>query len=50
MFFFQGCVSGRGQGYVGKANVTASGKPCLSWGHEDVSYPLRLHVIKTPIN
>ncbi|XP_066599754.1 uncharacterized protein teq isoform X2 [Prorops nasuta] len=39
-----GCIYGKGNQYVGKANVTMSGKECLSWGNDVVAHPLTVQV------
>ncbi|CAL7933954.1 unnamed protein product [Xylocopa violacea] len=39
-----GCTYGKGSQYVGTANVTASGKNCLSWGDPEVAQPLSVKV------
>ncbi|XP_054002580.1 uncharacterized protein LOC128889196 isoform X1 [Hylaeus anthracinus] len=40
-----GCVYGKGSQYAGNANVTATGKQCLSWADERVRHPLAINVV-----
>ncbi|KAF7997670.1 hypothetical protein HCN44_008843, partial [Aphidius gifuensis] len=39
-----GCISDKDKQYIGKANVTESGKSCLYWGDKNNSYLLSIHV------
>ncbi|XP_076766671.1 uncharacterized protein LOC143433270 [Xylocopa sonorina] len=39
-----GCTYGKGSQYAGTANVTSSGKDCLSWGDPEVAQPLSVKV------
>ncbi|KAG7212821.1 hypothetical protein KM043_002178 [Ampulex compressa] len=40
-----GCVYGKGNQYTGKANVTMTGKDCLSWGDDQVAHHLLVNVV-----
>ncbi|KAK1135090.1 hypothetical protein K0M31_007860 [Melipona bicolor] len=40
-----GCIYGKGSQYAGTANVTVSGKECLSWGDPEVAHSLEIHVL-----
>ncbi|XP_017796224.1 PREDICTED: uncharacterized protein LOC108577555 [Habropoda laboriosa] len=44
-----GCIYGKGNQYAGTANVTASGKDCLSWGDEKVAYQLAVTVVNRDV-
>ncbi|CAK9820681.1 Prss12 [Anthophora plagiata] len=44
-----GCIYGKGGQYAGTANVTASGKDCLSWGDEKVAHSLTVNVVNRDV-
>ncbi|XP_076629433.1 uncharacterized protein LOC143345828 isoform X7 [Colletes latitarsis] len=44
-----GCIYGKGSQYAGNANVTASGKQCLSWADEKVRHPLTVNVVNREV-
>ncbi|XP_076175064.1 uncharacterized protein LOC143150566 isoform X4 [Ptiloglossa arizonensis] len=44
-----GCIYGKGSQYAGNANVTASGKQCLSWADEKVRHPLLVNVVNVDV-
>ncbi|XP_043522584.1 uncharacterized protein LOC122535258 isoform X3 [Frieseomelitta varia] len=44
-----GCIYGKGNQYAGTANVTVSGKECLSWGDPEVAHSLEIHVLNRDV-
>ncbi|XP_046745946.1 uncharacterized protein LOC124403977 isoform X2 [Diprion similis] len=44
-----GCVYGKGQHYLGKANITESGAHCLPWNDEAIEQHLRFKVVSDEI-
>ncbi|XP_020289719.1 uncharacterized protein LOC109857630 isoform X2 [Pseudomyrmex gracilis] len=44
-----GCIYGKGNQYVGKANVTASGKECLPWADERIAHQLRVNIVNKEV-
>ncbi|XP_033297335.1 uncharacterized protein LOC117204237 isoform X3 [Bombus bifarius] len=40
-----GCIYGKGNQYAGNANMSASGKDCLSWSDPRVAHSLAIHVL-----
>lgn len=39
-----GCIYGKGNQYIGKANVTISGNECLPWANDRIAHQLRINV------
>ncbi|XP_076238933.1 uncharacterized protein LOC143182076 [Calliopsis andreniformis] len=44
-----GCIYGKGSQYAGNANVTASGKDCLSWDDKRVAHPLVVNIVNKEV-
>ncbi|XP_012249478.1 uncharacterized protein LOC100742970 isoform X2 [Bombus impatiens] len=44
-----GCIYGKGNQYAGNANMSASGKDCLSWSDPRVAHSLAIHVLNQDV-